>query len=220
MRDTSGRAGCTYGDTNHNSISVEFGHNLAIDNIVTYLTKESDKEKKTEVSAEQFILDHRHCKKLGMSIIYPEHLKLMKDVLNEFVAQHSGENIDPMFRKWYERHKFIKDALADDFEQPEEKQPLSAREFIIRDCRTRHFNPEITWNDLEKSNLAYDIHGTERLMSEYAAHYEGVSGITEQKINEMSTIYAEKHGGSDYGLIYRTYRAGMHAIISLLSGGK
>jgi hypothetical protein len=105
-------------------------------------------------------------------------------------------------------------------EQPEEKRPLSAREFIINDCRTRHFNPEVTWNDLEKSNLAYDIHGTERLMNEYAAHSEGVSGITEEKINEMSTVYVNKHGGSDYGLIYRTYRAGMHAIISLLAGGK
>lgn len=37
MKDDSGREGCTYGDTNYDSLSAVYGYNLAIGNIVSML---------------------------------------------------------------------------------------------------------------------------------------------------------------------------------------
>ena len=33
MKDDSGREGCTYGDTDYDSMTVVYGYNLAIDNV-------------------------------------------------------------------------------------------------------------------------------------------------------------------------------------------
>lgn len=40
MKDDSGRAGCKYGDTEYDSLSVVYGYNSAIDNVVTEIRKE------------------------------------------------------------------------------------------------------------------------------------------------------------------------------------
>ena len=37
MKDDSGREGCTYGDTDHDSISAVYGYNLAIEHVVEWL---------------------------------------------------------------------------------------------------------------------------------------------------------------------------------------
>lgn len=34
MKDDSGREGCTYGDTDFDSMSVVYGYNLAIENVI------------------------------------------------------------------------------------------------------------------------------------------------------------------------------------------
>jgi len=39
MKDDSGREGCTYGDTEYDSVSAVYGYNLAIENIVEELSK-------------------------------------------------------------------------------------------------------------------------------------------------------------------------------------
>ncbi|MFA7307586.1 MAG: hypothetical protein WC026_13040 [Hyphomicrobium sp.] len=39
MKDDSGREGCTYGDTEHDSISAVYGYNLAIDHVIETLQK-------------------------------------------------------------------------------------------------------------------------------------------------------------------------------------
>lgn len=41
MKDDSGREGCTYGDTNYDSLSAVYGYNLAIDNIISFLKQQS-----------------------------------------------------------------------------------------------------------------------------------------------------------------------------------
>ena len=39
MKDDSGREGCTYGDTDYDSVSVVYGYNLAIEDVIRVLNK-------------------------------------------------------------------------------------------------------------------------------------------------------------------------------------
>jgi hypothetical protein len=39
MKDDSGREGCTYGDTDYDSMTVVYGYNLAIDDVTDTLSK-------------------------------------------------------------------------------------------------------------------------------------------------------------------------------------
>jgi hypothetical protein len=39
MKDDSGREGCTYGDTDYDSMTVVYGYNMAIDNIIDTIDK-------------------------------------------------------------------------------------------------------------------------------------------------------------------------------------
>jgi len=41
MKDDSGREGCTYGDTDYDSLSAVYGYNLAVDNISEWLSKQT-----------------------------------------------------------------------------------------------------------------------------------------------------------------------------------
>lgn len=39
MKDDTGREGCTYGDTDYDSMTVVYGYNLAIDDVIDTVSK-------------------------------------------------------------------------------------------------------------------------------------------------------------------------------------
>lgn len=80
--DDSGRAGCTYGDTDYDSLSVVFGYNLALEDIQRMLApfKTEDKEDKPPLLGPKF-------RNLQRDVL----IKLVGDIINHAVNKPMGK---------------------------------------------------------------------------------------------------------------------------------